>query len=118
MGVTVDPLEKPFSGNFTVLIELPTPQVSIACSNHGLLFDSRLNDSFRLVNLLLNAGVEVCYREISPKALSRKLVSEYGLTESQQELIVRPLKEQWTEVQLNKLLEELSSVACTLEGAQ
>lgn len=59
MGVTVDTIEKRFDGNFSVLTELPTPQVSIARSNYGLLFDSRLNDSFRLVNHLQNAGVEV-----------------------------------------------------------
>ena len=66
----------------------------------------------------------VCHREISPRALSRKLTHEYGLSETQQEIAIKPLHDQWAELQqaclmsqLNHLLEELSSVACTLEGA-
>lgn len=59
MGVAVEALDIPFDAYFTELTELPTPTVSMEASDHGLLLDARVNDSYLLANRLIKAGVEV-----------------------------------------------------------
>lgn len=67
MGVNVEAIDKPFCGYFSVLTELPTPQVSISAGDFGLVFDGRVNDSFTLVNRLLASGVKVwrCHEPVA-----------------------------------------------------
>lgn len=59
MGVRVDPLEEAMEGD---LVKLGTPLLPVAkvpADASGYVFDGRLNDSFKAVNLMLEKGVAV-----------------------------------------------------------
>ncbi len=59
MGVDVQPIEKKFSGTFSVVHELAPTVVPAVSGQYGYMLDGRLNDSFTAVNRLLQAGVKV-----------------------------------------------------------
>ena len=60
MGVQVDPVKKKFEGEFEIVskYEKPTGKIE-GKSTFGYLFDCRLNNSFRAVNLLLAKDIKV-----------------------------------------------------------
>jgi hypothetical protein len=59
MGVRVDPVDKNVDGDFQRLTAaVPTPG-SVAAGTSRYLLDGRMNASFKAVNLLLDAGVDV-----------------------------------------------------------
>ncbi len=59
MGVRVDPLEGPVPADLQK-VNGPVPAVGkVASGTSGYMFDGRLNDSFKAVNLLLDKGVAV-----------------------------------------------------------
>ncbi len=59
MGVRVDPLDQAPAGDFRKLAGAVEAAGSVPRSAGGYGFDGRLNDSFRVVNMLLDKGVTV-----------------------------------------------------------
>lgn len=59
MGVDVRPIERKFSGRFSVVCELGELAVPAVVGQYGYILDGRLNDSFTAINRLLKAGIKV-----------------------------------------------------------
>jgi len=59
MGVRVDPLEQTVRADLRKVTQIAPPAGTVTRGSAGYLFDGRLNDSFRALNLLLNRGVAV-----------------------------------------------------------
>jgi hypothetical protein len=59
MGVRVDPLDEAVQGDFKKLTGAVQSTGEVTRSGAGCLFDGRLNDSFRILNLLLDKGLSV-----------------------------------------------------------
>ncbi|MDP2873618.1 MAG: M14 family metallopeptidase [Bacillota bacterium] len=59
MGVDVVPVDEEFCGTFTVVTELARPVAEVASAGGGVVFDGRLNDSYRAANRLLARGIKV-----------------------------------------------------------
>jgi hypothetical protein len=59
MGVRVDPLDQAPNGDFRKLTGAVEAAGNVPQSGGGYGFDGRLNDSFRVVNMLLDKGVTV-----------------------------------------------------------
>ncbi len=59
MGVRVEPVDEAPAGGLEKLTGPPLPAGKVAQGAAGSVLDSRLNDSFRAVNLLLDKGVTV-----------------------------------------------------------
>ncbi len=59
MGVKVLPADGEFAGTFSVVTELGAPVVEVAEAAGGIVFDGRVNDSYRVANRLMARGVRV-----------------------------------------------------------
>jgi len=59
MGVRVDPIESNVESGLAVVREAIAPAGQVASGRNGYVLDGRLNDSFKAVNLLLAANVDV-----------------------------------------------------------
>jgi hypothetical protein len=60
MGVRVDPLDQPVAPAALEKLTAPLhPSGTVARGRHGYIFDTRLNASFKALNLLLEKGVKV-----------------------------------------------------------
>ncbi len=59
MGVNVVPVDEWVDGEFVAVTEPPKATASVAAGAGGIVFDCRLNDSYRVVNKLLAKGVKV-----------------------------------------------------------
>jgi hypothetical protein len=58
MGIRVDPVEEPIGASLNTVTTAAPPAGRVAAAQ-SYIFDGRLNDSFRAVNLLLDKGVPV-----------------------------------------------------------
>ncbi len=65
MGVEVDELRDPVQGEFARIEEVKRPPAYVPASSHGYLLDVGCNDNYRLVNLVLEQGLEV-FRTTEP----------------------------------------------------
>jgi hypothetical protein len=59
MGVRVDPLDEPVDGNLEKVTGSVQPSGKVGKSSLGYTLDTRLNDSFKAVNLLFDKGLAV-----------------------------------------------------------
>ncbi|MDP2958928.1 MAG: M14 family zinc carboxypeptidase [Longimicrobiales bacterium] len=59
MGVRVDPVGTPVSAPLTRVASLVEPRGTVTRGSHGYLVEGRLNDAFRVVNLLWDEGLQV-----------------------------------------------------------
>lgn len=69
MGVRVDPVEEPVSGDFRTLTAAVPFKGKLATGGSGYVLDGRLNDSFKAVNLLLDERIKVWRAENASSGL-------------------------------------------------
>ena len=59
MGVQVVPVDEPLGGQLATVDQAPQPAPAVKGGPGGMVFDGRLNDSYRVANRLMAKGVKV-----------------------------------------------------------